>query len=450
MFEQVDTLAWLILIVAAVVAHVVLVILARYANVMALLTGAFVVLSLASTAKDVPYLDLLRLARTYCAILAVGVGILHLRLLKFQAASMIYFAFILFYVIAGTWSDDPTSAMLRKTIYAGPMFMGILLAYSIRSRRDLDISIRVLAISAAILAVFLLIPFLRDFGAANRLGPWGINPNRLGTVAGSMTLICVYVALYDSSRIWKVVSWAAASAFCMMILYTGSRSAVVYTLLGCFVIAMPLMRRPLALALLVLAVLGTGWFLQDVMVPTRATERLTEEASLTGRDVIWAEGMAMYSESPLIGAGWATERQIGGGLADTINLHNIYVQALAETGLVGLSLLLLALIIASVYALVALRGLRGVREFQPGLYFAGGAFGAALAHGLVASSALSGSNIPAVLLPFCIGLFERLPMLARSEETRLEEEPLDSWDAAGLAEYGVDLYQPDSQVNAVS
>ena len=70
---------------------------------------------------------------------------------------------------------------------------------------------------------------------------------------------------------------------------------------------------------------------------------------------------------------------------------------------------------------MAIRRLRGIWEYQPVLYFAGGTFGAALAHGLVASSAVSGSNVPAVLLPLRIGLFERLPKLATQGEEYEDE-----------------------------
>lgn len=422
MFEQVDTFTWIVVIVVGVVSHVALVVSGRWFNLMAVLSAAFIVLSLMAACQDLGRLDLLRLARTYCAILAVGVGLLHLRLYRFRPASMVYLVFVAFYVLAGSWSHEPTMAIFRKGIYAVPMVVGVMFAYSLRDRADIKMSMRVLGVAAIILAVFLLVPFAREFGLVQRAGPWGLNPNRLGAAAAAMLMICTYVTLYDSMKILKVATFGAAIAFSMMILYSGSRGAVAIGLVGVFVIAMPLMRRPVAAALLVLVIFGAYWTLQKVMVSTHATERLTDETSLTGRDVLWANALDEFGQSPLIGKGWAWAKSTGTGLTETENLHNIYIQALVEAGIIGLVLLILALILASGYSLASFRWLQRRRMFEPMLYFAGGMFGAAMAQGLVESNSLIGSNAQVLLLPFSIGLFERLPAILSAEDQTIEEQ----------------------------
>lgn len=67
------------------------------------------------------------------------------------------------------------------------------------------------------------------------------------------------------------------------------------------------------------------------------------EESTTGRTFLWDRAIQLWSESPIFGSGWGTYRYywVDGYQGVSIAAHNVFLQLLAEVGIVGLVLFLI-------------------------------------------------------------------------------------------------------------
>jgi len=60
--------------------------------------------------------------------------------------------------------------------------------------------------------------------------------------------------------------------------------------------------------------------------------------SLSGREGLWAEGLAMFKDAPLLGHGFEAGVKYGGikyGIAEGLHMHNAHMQVLVDSGMVG-------------------------------------------------------------------------------------------------------------------
>src|SRR5690606_38410074 len=113
----------------------------------------------------------------------------------------------------------------------------------------------------------------------------------------------------------------------------------------------PLLKRPLLLAV-VLAVAAGSLYAIAELVHVESAERLTD-LSLDTRDAPWHDAMVYFRDAPVFGQGWVfqTETRLSGS---TENLHSIYFQVLAETGIFGLVLM---------FASIGIAGIRGLQAY---------------------------------------------------------------------------------------
>jgi len=425
---EMTTGLWVTLILSILVGHAVLFVAARYFNITALLVATFVILAFlgfASTRGDTtPF----RLARIYVAVVSLLLAVRTVHLPEVRGAGLLYLGFIILYVLSALWSLAPVDALARKTIYAMPMALGLLLGYAIRDRRDFEGSVRLLILPGSVFACMFL--FHVTAGPTHgRLDVLGTNPNQAGAFSAYMTIFCAYLALYSRSKIWRIIAYITGTALAMAVLYTGSRGAAVITILGCFTVILPLARRPLAVAVLALVLLGTGWFVQG-KAQSEASERLTM-TTLAGRDSLWITGLNEIKESPLFGVGWMPSSDPGEGFAQTQNWHSTWMQVAVDAGFVGVLLLLSVVIVTAIYALQTRRLLAGRSDLQPPFFLAGALFGAAMAHGIVESSLVLGSSLASLVFPFSIVLLERMPIILGVDAPLTDEELLADYVEAG-------------------
>jgi predicted Kef-type K+ transport protein len=115
--------------------------------------------------------------------------------------------------------------------------------------------------------------------------------------------------------------------------------------------------------------------------------------------------MKNFVRSPLVGQGWIDS---GNG---TANLMSIYMQTLAELGVIGMAILIVVLVILAGRAW-RLRAIVRRYHFAADVgYLAIGLMVSILAHGAFESGDFMGSTINALLLGFSVGLLDRLPDL---------------------------------------
>lgn len=175
--------------------------------------------------------------------------------------------------------------------------------------------------------------------------------------------------LYARDRISLVLAIAVAAPMLFVLGLSGSRSVWLY-LLSAFALSAWLKAAPgheqqgrrlfLFCGVMIIVhfvmqwLVGAGWFRSADRVSVTAIERLfTGAASIADRIGLWRAALAIALDNPLLGAGWgafavnyfgyATTHAAPPGLYN--NAHNVVLHLFAETGIVGVALLLLPLLI---------------------------------------------------------------------------------------------------------
>ncbi len=175
---------------------------------------------------------------------------------------------------------------------------------------------------------------------------------------------------------WAV--WTLLAVHTGALLATQTRGAIFAAALGFLVWTWLAVRRRRDLVLItvlllpILVVAGSGAF-SSLLLRGESTEQLR---TLNSRVDLWTEAWREISETPLIGRGYFSAREI---FLDTIGLggaHNTYIEIAVSAGLLGCAALLWALY----------RGVTTLREAgpHPQRALVGGLFAALLANGLTA------------------------------------------------------------------
>lgn len=403
---------WIVVIVGAIVAHVAILVTSRWLNPVFLIAAAYFILAPISAAQDFAFVSVAKYGRVYVTLLLLVVGFFALRIYRLRATAIVFLVYVGVYVFAGLWSDVPVSALKYKGLYGLAVLSGFMLAYSVRDFRDLELGLRVLLVAAAMFGAFILLEFVRDPAAIfhrDRLSFWGMNANRIGQTLAPMLMICAYLALHASAKPWKIAGFGVGMVLGVLLMYTGSRGAAGEALLGCFVISIPLIRRPGLLAV-VAVIIGVTVIFTLSRALTDAPERLLN-VSLETREAPWTFAMSEFRDAPLFGHGWVYYNGPQGPSSQ--NMHSIYLQTLVETGLFGFIIMGIAVVYVSFRGLRMLRIVRWSGIETQTAYLALGVAAAILAHGVIEAGTVRGSTLNGVMLPFALGLFDRIPELLR-------------------------------------
>jgi O-antigen ligase len=141
----------------------------------------------------------------------------------------------------------------------------------------------------------------------------------------------------------RLVAWPVAAMIGYAIIQTGSRGGLLCAAVGLLALLWqgrtPWMRvRSVLVGLIALGLLALGAW-QSAMLRTRL-EAATQEGSLAGRERIYPAAIEMISEKPLLGWG-PTENQyeigkrIGEAKKDRRDAHNIVLELMSATGILG-------------------------------------------------------------------------------------------------------------------
>jgi len=179
----------------------------------------------------------------------------------------------------------------------------------------------------------------------------GANPNYLAAVLGLAAVILAGMILNKRIRGFvKIGLILMITVILGMIIQTGSRSGLIGLILGmtCYVWPSGLTRRKLVpIALVICAFVSCGYLLlhdPDFMVRLSST---ISTGDTSGRDVIYASGLSMVYERPLLGWGpvayqseLAVRTREGFAMRDS---HNLLLHLLLEGGLLGTLIFVTAL-----------------------------------------------------------------------------------------------------------
>ena len=269
-------------------------------------------------------------------------------------------------LVSALWADEPAVAFEASTRWVLNLTLFPIVFSAVREPRHVRALFAVFVAGALVSAA---VGFLNGSAAeAGRLDGSGVNANNLGELLVAAVMLA---AGLGASRTvippGRALAFVAAGLGVLALLATVSRGALVGLLVALAVA--PLLigpgRRALAATLVILAAgLAVGYV--ATVAPREQVERLTTaDASGSGRSDIWTVGMRMVRDNPIqgVGAGNYANSSIHyllepGTLLrsdyivdDPKAAHNVYLQTVAELGVIGL-LLFLAIVGAALRALV--------------------------------------------------------------------------------------------------
>jgi putative inorganic carbon (HCO3(-)) transporter len=180
--------------------------------------------------------------------------------------------------------------------------------------------------------------FERAGGQGESLG----HPNSQAAIFAAFLPFVYFGLLGARSRGLKVVLGAVLALFIVGLVLTGSRSGQVAAVFVVLLLAWKSPRRYVAIPALVGA-LVVAWLLMPARYQERllSVEQYQQDASSMGRLQAWAAGWRMFIEHPVLGIGagnFSTAHALGYSRLshpNWLNAHSVYVQVLAELGVVG-------------------------------------------------------------------------------------------------------------------
>lgn len=423
-----------IVVMGVVGGHLMLLLLARVIHPVVLLSGTFLLLAMVS-AMLIPGAEMFKWGRLYVAGLSVVLGVFVYRQFWLTGPALAMFAFLSFYVLAGLWCDVPRSALMFKGLAYPTYLTGALLALTMKSERDIIVAMRVLVVFCLAFAVPTTLQLFNpgSFNFVGRFDPWGISPNKLGGDGSAMLLIAMVIALFDKNVLWKAIAYATGTLLAVCILYSGSRAGAGQAAIAAAIMGLPLFKRPLLPIMLgALSAVLLVAIMPDAG-PT-AYERLGE-LDFTNRSGEWGRAIEAFRGSPIIGQGWIYTESLRGE-PGTANAHSIYLQVLAETGLLGMALLAAMLVYSLRYA-YGLWRISRARLIESRWCFVAIAMGfCPFLHGLAEASTITGASINLFLVGLGFTIMTRLKAMAASRA----EDGLLADSADEYAEYS---YAPE-------
>ncbi len=191
--------------------------------------------------------------------------------------------------------------------------------------------------------------FIRE-GIGSGSGGYFANGNDFGMAMVVIVPLAFYLLLSLRNRIAKFVAAGFTLTFVLALLRSGSRGAALGLAAGAVLFWARSKSKFVSFALVV-AFLGGFW----AIAPDPWKERFIgarnyeEDATASSRIMLWKAGIEMFRDHPLTGVGidnyasnWVAKYNTSGIGGATV-VHNIFIQALSELGLLGLLVLLAVL-----------------------------------------------------------------------------------------------------------
>lgn len=235
------------------------------------------------------------------------------------------------------------------------------------------------------------------------------NPNTLGMFLFVSLPVFVYFFLSSNKKLEKIVNFTFILLIFMLAIFTFSRAALLGMLIFMMVILFYLKKRLFKIIFLTSIVLLVVLFNSPTLMELF---RLSEDP-FTYRDRIWQIGLENFSESKIIGKGYGTTQQI---MSNKFILkkydvseyhlgkhfHNIYVEILCETGLIGLLLFVIFLISTSCKFIKKIKTSKNEEQiFAISVY---SLFIGVIVHGFFESMLLSAGNVSNLIVWCLIGM----------------------------------------------
>jgi O-antigen ligase len=270
-------------------------------------------------------------------------------------------------ILSVCWSTFPDLTLRRAIREVLEVFSLILLISTYSCRTE---PLRIIFLAFATIVVLDVASLAKPSISYSPDGFAGIHGHK--NVAGEFYFFALPLfglAIFDRSiAIGRYVAPLALFLGTALLLLSGSKTAIALFAITCLcVLAIRLLRRMreytavllliylLICVAVVVAILGVGF--------TDTVELLTGDVTFTGRTQLWDYVLARWQQNPYFGEGFGALWQVGvqmgaylsaGQLNWVMNeAHNGYLDVLAQTGIIGLVLLIVFLVAALLAALFA-------------------------------------------------------------------------------------------------
>ena len=273
--------------------------------------------------------------------------------------------FLLWVTLSAIWAERPADTLTAVLRYGPNAALFLVVFTAIQRRQQVRALIGALVLGAVIAGLYGIVAQPSAAGAAagltsasglNRLAGTIGDPNQLASVlVVGFTLSIAFAASARRSSAIRLASAAGGTVALAGIFFTFSRGGLVA--LGAAMVATVLVARGRRLAATMLALLvavtAIGYF--SVLAPAGARDRILAADGGGGRTDIWKVGWRMVEAQPVtgVGAGNFPDASIHYLLVEPGAIqndrfvvdepkvaHNIYLDFLAELGIVGLGLFL--------------------------------------------------------------------------------------------------------------
>lgn len=281
-------------------------------------------------------------------------------------------AFLGWAALSMTWAEEPVAAAEAVYRFALNILLVLIVYTAVTERKHLVWVLTAFVAGATFSALYgFLNPVPADVvNDVSRLGGAGIDPNELAAAAVAALVLAAALAAGLRDRPLARLLALGAVGFCAAtVVLSFSRAGLVALAAALLVAVVVGGRWRMAAAVLLVAVAaGIGSYHAFIATPEER-ERISKIDGGTGRTDVWAVGWRMVEDSPANGIG-AGNFQISsihyllepGALQRSDFIvdepkvaHNIYLQLLAELGVVGLSLFLAFVVFSLTCALRSAR-----------------------------------------------------------------------------------------------
>lgn len=269
--------------------------------------------------------------------------------------------FVLWNALSVLWSADPGVSIGHVMTWTQSLGLVFVLWDVFRTRAAVMAGLQAYVLGAYV-AVFAAVA---NYSASNafythydRYSPGHTNPDGFGFIIVLGIPVAWYLAGRASSSkmrpLFRLANYAYIPAAFLGLALSGTRTAAVAALVGtAFGIGSVTRLRPFA-RVAVLVVLSLAIYaLAPVVEPLSSFQRLgttgaeVTQGDLNGRIDQWRQGLASFTEHPLLGVGTNMYRSVNSLGKEA---HNSFVSVLVELGLIGLVLFGVILAIAVFHA----------------------------------------------------------------------------------------------------
>jgi O-antigen ligase len=285
--------------------------------------------------------------------------------------SLVLLGLLAWAALSITWAESPGDAFETTYRLALNAMLFLIVFTAVATRKHVVWVLAAFLLGAAVSALYgIVFPAPPDsIYDIERLGGAGADPNELAFLMVASIAIAGAFAVWQKAPLVRIAAFAVIGFCTATIFLSVSRSGLVsmgVALLAAVVIG-GRWRKPALALLVIMTVSAFGYF--TFYASPEVRERITLGEGGSGRTDIWSVGWRMVEDKPVAGVG-AGNFQVSSihyllepgaiqrdeYIVDHPKVaHNIYLQVLAELGVVGLALLLAILAFSLVSAFRAAR-----------------------------------------------------------------------------------------------